>query len=256
MNDDVMRIAQNLTRNAGWSVFPCSESKAPARPKSQSGTGFRDACTDSARVIEMWRRWPGPLIGIATGGVSGIDVLDIDVKHQTAMDWWAVASKRVPPTRTYRTRSGGLHAYFQHAAGICNTQSKLALGVDTRGDGGYVIYWFSAGFECLDQSPPAPWPDWLRECLLWQPPKVVLPDVSRPEHADRAIDGVLRQVAHAREGERNAVLFWAACRLAERVKAGRIGQAEATALLVANAGAIGLTAVEAQRTVASAMQAA
>jgi hypothetical protein len=130
------------------------------------------------------------------------------------MRWWAVASKRVPPTHIYRTRSGGFHVYFQHGVGISNSQSKLAHGVDSRGDGGYVIYWFAAGFECLDPSPPAPWPVWLRDCLLWQPPKPVIPTtVTNPKHVDKATEGVLRHVATAREGERNAVLYWAACRL-------------------------------------------
>jgi hypothetical protein len=43
-------------------------------------------------------------------------------------------------------------------------------------------------------------------------------------NANAAIDGVLRLVASAAEGERNAVLHWAACRLGERALArGSIG---------------------------------
>jgi Bifunctional DNA primase/polymerase, N-terminal len=189
--------------------------------------------------------------------VSTVSFLDIDVKHEIAAKWWTVASKRVPPTRIYRTRSGGFHVYFKHAPGICNTQSKLAHGVDSRGSGGYVIHWYSAGFDCLDHSPPAPWPIWLRDCLLWQPPKVVRPaNVASPKHADKAIEGVLRHVATAREGERNAILYWGACRLRERVEAGQLGQGEATTLLVNTARSIGLQDVEAQRTVSSAWRAA
>ncbi len=255
---EVAQIAQNVARNFGWPVFPCSlDTKAPTRPESQGGHGFKDATTDPAEIAELWRRWPGGLIGIATGEVSGIDVLDVDVKHEMAVKWWTVASKRVPPTRTYRTRGGGFHVYFQHAPGIRNTQSKLAHGVDSRGDGGYIIYWFGAGFECIDHAPLAPWPDWLRDCLLWQPPKVEPPAyVTSPEHADKAIEGVLRHVSAAREGERNAVLYWAACRLRERAEAGQIGQAEATALLIARARSIGIQDVEAVRTVSSAWRAA
>jgi Bifunctional DNA primase/polymerase, N-terminal len=254
---EVAAVARAVALNLGWSVFPCCEdNKAPIRPKSQGGNGFKDSTADPAEITELWRRWPGGLIGIATGAVSGIDVLDIDIKHQSATDWWTVASRRVPPTRTYRT-SGGFHVYFQHAPGIGNTQSKLALGVDSRGDGGYAICWFAAGFECLDHTAPAPWPAWLRDCLLWQPPKALVPPaVSGPEHADKAIEGVLRQVSTAREGERNAVLYWGSCRLAERVKAGQIGQGEATTLLVNAARSIGLQEIEANRTVASALKAA
>jgi Bifunctional DNA primase/polymerase, N-terminal len=254
-----MLVAQNIARNLGWPVFPCREdTKAPTRPKSQGGNGFRDATTDPREIAELWHRWPGGLIGVATGEASGIDVLDIDfIKHPIALEWWDAASKRTPPTRIYRTRSGGVHAYFRHAAGISNTQSKLAHGVDSRGDGGYAIAWFAAGFECLDHTAPALWPDWLRDCLLWQPPKVEpRPYVISPDHADKAISGIIRYVAAAREGERNRSLFWAACRLAERVRAGQISQHEATALLAAAAKDAGLTDIEARRTIASAARAA
>jgi hypothetical protein len=250
--DDVCQMAQNLARNCGYHVFPVLENKRPATIH-----GFQDASSDADAIADLWRKYPAPLIGIATGEVSGIDVLDIDVKHAIALLWWDAAFKRIPPTRTYRTRSGGHHCYFQHAAGISNTQSKLARGVDSRGDGGYAIYWFAAEFECLGHAPVAPWPTWLRDCLLWQPPKVVpRPYVSSPDHADKAINGISCVVANAREGERNRALFWAACRLAERVSAGQISQHEATALLTTAAKDAGLADIETRRTIASAMRAA
>jgi Bifunctional DNA primase/polymerase, N-terminal len=251
---EVILLAQNIARNRGWPVFPCGlETKAPTGSKADGGNGFKDATVDPGEIAWLWRNWPGCLIGIPTGAVSGIDVLDVDAKHEMATRWWAAASKRSPPTRTYRTRGGGHHCYFQHSGGISNTQSKLAHGVDSRGDGGYIVHWFSAGFECLDHAPIAPWPTWLRDCLLWQPPKVERrPYVSSAKHADKAIEDVLRHVATAREGERNAILFWGACRLRERTEAGQIGQGEATALLVNAARSIGLQDLEAKRTVSSA----
>ena len=140
MSSEVEQLAQNIARNLGWPVFPCGwNSKTPTRPKSEGGNGFKDATVNPDEIKWLWRRWPGGLIGIATGEASGIDVLDVDVKHEMAVKWWTVASKHVPPTRTYRTRGGGCHIYFRHAAGISNTQSKLAHGVDSRGDGGYAI---------------------------------------------------------------------------------------------------------------------
>ena len=62
--------------------------------------------------------------------------------------------------------------------------------------------------------------------------------------------------AGAREGERNQMLFWSACRLAERVSAGQLSQREASALLNAAAHEAGLTENEAQRTIQSAWRAA
>jgi hypothetical protein len=246
MTDDVAALAAALARNRRWAVFPCREDKRPA-----TLSGFKDAVSDPSAVADLWRRYPGPLIGIATGEASGIDVLDIDMKHGEALHWWQDNQATVPPTRTFRTRSGGLHLYFGHASGIGCSAGRLALGVDTRGDGGYVVYWFAAGRECLDNTAPQPWPAWLLTALLPKSKPAPLIRPMSPERADRAIDGIVRAVQDAPEGQRNAVLHWAACRLAERVQGAQIGSGEALALLVAAGAGIGLTEAEARATARS-----
>src|SRR3954451_12966112 len=123
---EVRRLAVTLARSTGWRVFPCCmPKKLPAISKAKGGNGFKDAVNDADGITQLWRRAHGGLIGVATGAMSGIDVLDIDVKHPTAVAWWAAASKRIGPTRAYRTHSGGLHLYFKHADGVSNNQNKL-----------------------------------------------------------------------------------------------------------------------------------
>jgi Bifunctional DNA primase/polymerase, N-terminal len=73
---------------------------------------FKDAAREPEAIAALWHSRPGPLIGIATGESSRIDVLDIDVKHPESCAWWYQHHHRLPPTRTFRTRSGGLHLYF------------------------------------------------------------------------------------------------------------------------------------------------
>jgi hypothetical protein len=152
------------------------------------------------------------------------------------------------PTRVYRTRSGGLHCWFRHREGVKNTQGKIEPGVDTRGEGGFAVFWFAAGFECLDHSPLALWPAWL---LAETAPKPAPPKHSyRPaSNGSAVIDGIRRRLSEARVGERNGVLFWAACRLDER----GIRQGEIEALLLPVARGIGLTEFEIRRTIGSAM---
>jgi len=75
------------------------------------------------------------------GAVSGTGVLDLDAKHDAARPWWAQHEHLFPPTRRFRTRGGGMHLYFRHQPGIGNTQAKIAPGIDTRGDGGFVSRW-------------------------------------------------------------------------------------------------------------------
>ena len=101
---------------------------------------------------------------------------------------------------------------------------QVGDGVDVRGDGGLVIFWYAAGCPCLNHDPAAPWPTWLLECVQFRRPPPVIPDRLRtPEHAGKAVDGILRRVATAAEGSRNGILFWGAVRLAERARASQIG---------------------------------
>jgi hypothetical protein len=261
---EVCRLAQNLARFCGYYVFPCrlvirpngKADKLPARPKHQGGEGYRDASRNPDEINWLWQHWPGDLIGIATGTYSGISVLDADRQHATARAWWRVNHERLPPTRTFDTYSAGLHLCFQHRDGITNTQAKLCPGIDTRGTGGYVISWFAYGLECVDHTPPAPFPDWLHAELTYTPPPSPLRAATagatarRESDPDAAIDGVLRFLAAAREGNRNGSLFWAACRLIDH----GCGHNRAIAELLPIATAIGLSESEARRTIASAQR--
>jgi hypothetical protein len=147
-------------------------------------------------------------------------------------------------------RSGGLHLLFQHADRLRSTASKIAPGVDTRGDGGYVVWWPAAGLPVLDDTPPAPWPAWLLNQLRSVPsiaarePTVVIPD-------DRALARLICSVARAREGQRNRLAFWAACRAGEMARSGLIGFATAEAVIAAAAMRAGLSRREAERTARS-----
>jgi hypothetical protein len=241
---DVCRLAQNLARNCGYAVFPCREDKRPACPH-----GFKQASKKPDEIAELWRRWPGLLIGFATGSASGISVLDVDPKHPETFLWWESSHPLLLPSRTFETRSHGLHLHLRHREGVTNSQGKIAKGIDTRGEGGYAIHWYAAGFACFDHSPPASWPAWLLAELTRQPrAPPPQPGPKAQPHAERAVDGILRRLAAAREGERNGVLFWSACRLDER----GMRQAEIEALLLPTAIGIGLSDIEARRTITSA----
>ena len=45
----------------------------------------------------------------------------------------------LPPTREAITGGGGRHLWFKYTGPIQSTAAKIAPGIDTRGDGGYVI---------------------------------------------------------------------------------------------------------------------
>jgi hypothetical protein len=232
----------------GLPCFPCGRNKTPAIP---GDGGHKHATADPAALPALWRRHPGPLVGVPTGDASGLSVLDADTaKHPEAAAWLAAHRAQLPATRIHRTRSGGLHFVFQHAAGVRNSQSRLAKGVDTRGEGGYAIWWPAAGCPVLCDAPPAPWPDWLLQALLWRPPAPAIAGSSRPLDG-RRFEGVLRRVKFAPESQRNSTLHWGACRFGEAIRRGEIGAPVAEAALLGAALHAGLPEAEARRTIAS-----
>src|SRR5579884_2491953 len=102
---------------SGWPVFPLA-GKYPYR-----GThGHRDATTDVQEIARMWHEHPSANIGLATGAVSGVLVLDLDRRHAEKEKHQANLlrvleeqyGKQFRNTRTARTAHGGLHLYYQH----------------------------------------------------------------------------------------------------------------------------------------------
>jgi Bifunctional DNA primase/polymerase, N-terminal len=231
-------LAQNLARNTTWHVFPCSESKAPCIGRKEGGKGCLDATREPETIRRLFVHRSAALIGIATGEISGFDALDVDVKHNVARAWMIRARDRIPSTRTYQTRSGGFHLLFRHAAGVHNTESHIAKGIDTRGAGGYVICWYAAGFPCTDESPIAEWPDWLLEGLFYKPepgpvaPAKVRPYRSNGNSAQNLVAAAIRQLESAPEGSRHATLRAAACTLGGVMDAAGMSRSTATRLLM------------------------
>jgi hypothetical protein len=70
---------------------------------------------------------------------------------------------------------------------------------------------------------------------------------------DGWLRGLVRAVANASEGHRNATLFWATCRAGEAVRDGKAGEAFVVDVLIEAATHAGLPEREAQRTVQSGM---
>ncbi len=242
---EALRCAKNLAKNCGFAVLPVREDKRPACPG-----GFKSASKDAAEIAELWRKYPTPVIGIATGEVSDLAVLDLDVKHPEAIRWWRKNVSRMPGTRAFRTRSGGVHLHFRHAPGVRCATARPVPGVDVRGSGGYIIQWFSMGYEALDHAPRAAWPGWLsRE--IWPPRPSAPPVRACPAAASEAgISALVAKVSGASEGNRNSILFWAAKRLAEK----RMPAREIETLLLPAALSAGLAELEALRAVASAVR--
>jgi hypothetical protein len=230
----------------GDAVFPCRQDKAPLTPR-----GFKDATANSDTIIEWWTNWPDALIGVATG--AKFVVVDCDLQHVEAQWWYARAN--IPVTRMHSTRSGGRHVLFQPHPEVRCTAGKIHPHIDTRGHGGFIIWWPGCGLEVLHPDDLAPVPAFILRALSRPTPARAPPSsMSTPEMATRQLEGIVRAVAEAREGERNNLTFWGGCRLAEMASLGLLSRTTAFDIAVEAATRNGLPYREARRTVESAFR--
>lgn len=262
---DGLPVAALQLAAVGVPVFPC----VPGGKRPATSRGFLDATTDPSRVARWWGQAPHANIGVPTGAVSGVVVVDVDVH---AVDGYAayrqsVEAGLVPePAAVVSTPTGGRHMYFP--ADPAREQRSWAVGragVDFRGNGGYVIAppsiiptdgsLVSYRVEHITTGTTGP-VDAARLRDFLTPTTTLAPRISSsptPELGrQRSVERLASWVSHQVEGERNVSLFWAACRLAEN----GVPAAQARDVLVAAARQPGFGEREITRTVYSAYRAA
>lgn len=250
--------AASAMSQAGVPVFPCvAGGKQPLTTR-----GFHDATAEAGQVTAWWRRWPDANLGMPTGGVSGVDVVDVDV-HPHGSGFPAFERAR---TAGYvegwawlvRTPSAGVHAHFLRSGPVEQRSWQVPdQHVDFRGDGGYIILPPSRvatadgtvrSYELIALAQHQPQPvDAAGLRAFLDPPRPVRGRSSVPVVGARP-DTLAAWVASRPEGARNHGLFWAACRMAEE---GHRFDAAAS-LLDAAARSAGLTERESLTTIRSA----
>ena len=126
----------------GKPIFPCkSNGKTPL-----TKTGFKEATTDPGQIEEWWTKYPKANIGMPTGKISGISAVDLDIdldKKKEGKKEWEIFCKNqnIEPYETLviKTPRGGSHLYYKHDGSFKNSTDKIGYGIDTRGDGGYIL---------------------------------------------------------------------------------------------------------------------
>lgn len=231
----------------GMAVFPL----LPGR-KTPLGAlaphGFQDATLDLAQVEAWWSRVPEAGVGIATGA-SGVVVIDLDVKVDRETGevidgvanferWCDEHNIVMPATYEVRTPRGGLHLYYTPPAGVTipNSGSKIAPGVDIRGEGGYVV---AAGVTLVpdDDYPGGKYvidadddldvlPRAAAEAILAPKPEPVRRRVSSDavvaEDVRARVRSLCQELAEAPEGQGNDTGARVAAYLGQYVGAGQI----------------------------------
>lgn len=257
----------------GWHVFPCRESdgkpytdrdgkeQTPRAKQPYTPHGLDDATTDPAQIRQWWGRWPGAAIGLNCGR-SGLLAIDLDTKHgHNGPATWAALGLSEAGALLSQTPSGGRHVvYTANGAQLGNTAGRLGDGIDTRGDGGYIILPPSTttdgAYIALNDwgAAPAPLPGALA-VLLAKPPERATATTTTPatatgaapEGADlearwarAALEGEADKVARAQAGTRNDTLNAAAFALGQLVGGGYLRESEVESALFEAARACGL----------------
>lgn len=102
---------------------------------------FQDRPPSAAEVARWFGRWPEANVGVVTGAVSGLVVVDVDERHGglQSLSTLELAHGPLPFTVEAETGGGGRHFYFAHPGEAVRNKVGLAPGIDLRGDGGCVV---------------------------------------------------------------------------------------------------------------------
>jgi hypothetical protein len=218
----------------------------------------------------LWHRWPQANVGLATGIV--FDVLDIDgPAGLAALHQLPEAADPRLPGPLVATGGGGWHHWFT-PTGLGNRPPHGLAHVDWRGKGGCVLappsrhlcgrsYRWLVG---LDQAPLAEVPAALRELLDPDRPStsgpanpIGLVDPTRPPapghpYGRAVLAAELAALGRATPGHRNRTLNRTAFKVYRYVAGGVLDDQHVTLAFNTAARAIGLSAAETARTLASA----
>lgn len=132
--NNLFQSALEYSEKYYFSVIPIKPDKKPYIQWQP----YQKKKATAAEIRQWWTKWPNAMIGIVTGEVSGIFVVDCDT--QAGFD---EVQKLLPESLVYpqaRTPRGGWHLYFKWLADYKMTiAAGVMSGVDIRGEGGYII---------------------------------------------------------------------------------------------------------------------
>lgn len=117
----------------GYSILPIGRDK---HPLVSSWKQYQKTAADEQEIESWWKKNPNANIGIVTGKISGITVIDVDMDGTNH-----VPIEMFPETLTIKTPSGGYHLFYKYAEGFTVSANAYPQfpHVDIRSDGGFVV---------------------------------------------------------------------------------------------------------------------
>ena len=124
----------------------CKRREKCSRPGKHPRTqhGVKDASVDPQQIKDWWQKFPNANIGVATGKISGILVIDGDRQNGGAKTLKAKQKQlgTLPKTITAETGGNGRHFIFRYPKCDVKTDTAgllLGVGLDVLSGGAYFI---------------------------------------------------------------------------------------------------------------------
>lgn len=199
----VEQVSENIEKAVHFaiehdlSIFPLNSEK---KPMIKWGPLQKQRASD--KEMEGWLRKDYfsdvEGIGLVTGPINGIVVLDIDVKKGKDGRKY-IRDKHLPQTVMVKTENGGTHYYYKYPKGQ-NIRSVRGLygdesGVDVKAEGGFVVTPFTQGYEWVEYFEfgtveLADVPEWLLTDLQNRPKK----ETNQTRKAAKTVDTTDKEV--------------------------------------------------------------
>ena len=120
--------------NLGFSVIPVVKKDKKALIKWEP---YQQRKSTTDEIKQWWDKWPNANIGIVTGQISNLAVIDIDTEEgKEAIQDYLPDSLLTPTVETPR---GGQHIYFRYPNAKLSSNTKVIPGCDLRADPGLIV---------------------------------------------------------------------------------------------------------------------
>ena len=186
--ENPMLAAALSLAGSGFSILPlhsinssstctCSRSDC-AHPGKHPRTehGYKDATTDESVIRTWWIKYPSANLAIATGTISNLLVLDVDVKSGGLESLQELENRygSLEGHRQVTSGGGGKHFYFQAQNMQIKTKIKILPGIDLIGNSGAIvappsIHASGRRYTWVNDFPIQEMPSWLLQ-LIQDPP--------------------------------------------------------------------------------------
>lgn len=252
-----------LAGSAWKSLYDLGFCLIPLKPNGKApllGWSEYQMSKPSWAQIEQWlENWPDANIGIVTGTVSNLVVVDFDTDEafETAVKQGWLGDAVIVET------GKGYHAYYQHYGGEIRSRTAIFPNVDVRAEGGYAvappsIHESGKTYRWLDDPSgiaATKMSDWLHELLLeaespqWiaHGPSITLGNV--------ALEREVEILTHTPAGSRNNQLNHSAFKVGQLISQGTLDAQLGINALTTAAQQTGLSTEEIARTILSGVQA-